>query len=194
MQALASHFGEQQPDVHIREQRKGELQDAISRYLPALYSRAYRYVGDAHDAEDAVQDALLSAYKHLDQFKATAKMTSWLTTIVTNSALTQLRRRPRHPHVSLDERLGEEQDHSVSERLRDARPSPEGDCIRSEMHSNLWQSVKELSPSLRKTIQLYYLDGLSTTEVAHSLGVPLGTVKARMSRARSQLKQLMRAV
>jgi L-glyceraldehyde 3-phosphate reductase len=56
-------------------------------------------VGDPHDAEDAVQDALLSAYKHLDQFKRTAKMTTWLTSIVTNSALSQLRRRPRHPHI-----------------------------------------------------------------------------------------------
>jgi RNA polymerase sigma-70 factor (ECF subfamily) len=53
---------------------------------------AYRYVGGPHDAEDAVQDSLLSEHKHLDQFKATAKMTTWLTAIVTNSALTKLRK------------------------------------------------------------------------------------------------------
>ena len=60
-----------------------------------------------------MQDALLSAYKHLDQFKGTAKMTTWLTAIVTNCALTQLRRRPRQPHVSLDERSDEERDYCV---------------------------------------------------------------------------------
>jgi len=180
--------------VLARVESVGELQEAVSRYLPVLYSRAYRYVGDAHDAEDAVQDALLSAYKHLDQFKATAKMTTWLATIVTNSALSQLRRRPRQPQVSLDERLAGDQDYCLSDRLTDARPSPESEYIGSEMRGNLMQSVMGLSPLLRETIQLFYLDGLSTMEIAQILGVPQGTVKARMSRGRSQLKRLMRAV
>ena len=193
MQVPVSHIGEQQPDVDILEQRTEELQDVVSRYLPMLHSRAYRYVGDTQDAEDAVQDALLSAYKHLEQFKAAAKMTTWLTTIVTNSALSQLRRRPGQPPISLDEQLGGEESFSLSDRLTDVRPSPEGECIRSEMRGNLMQSIRELSPLLRETIQLFYLDELSTREVAHVLGVPQGTVKARMSRARSQLKRLMRA-
>src|ERR1700692_2640936 len=104
MQIQQSHIGDERiPAVHIREQNLGYLEDAVSHYLPALYRMAYRYVDDPHDAEDAVQDALLSAYKHLDQFKGAAKMTTWLTSIVTNSALAQLRRRPRHPSISIDE-------------------------------------------------------------------------------------------
>lgn len=180
--------------VLTRVESIGELQEAVSRHLPELYGRAYRYVGDAHDAEDAAQDALLSAYKHLDQFKATAKMTTWLTSIVTNGALSQLRKRPRQPQVSLDERLAADQDYRFSDKLKDARPSPEGECIRSEMRENLMRSVMGLSPRLRETIQLFYLDGLSTMEIAKVLGLPQGTVKARMSRGRSQLKRLMRAV
>lgn len=191
MQAQQAHIGnERNPVAHIREQNTTQLQDAVSRYLPTLYSRAYRYVGDPHDAEDAVQDALLSAYKHLDQFKGTAKMTTWLTTIVTNSALTQLRRRPRHPHVSLDERSSGEQDYSVSDRLADVRPSPEGECIRSETYGNLMRSVRELSPSLQKAVQLCYLDGLTMREAARVLDVPEATLKARLWRARTQLKRL----
>jgi DNA-directed RNA polymerase specialized sigma24 family protein len=62
MQALESHIGdEQQYAVHTRQQGLRELENAVSQYLPSLYRRAYRYVGDTHDAEDAVQDALLSA-------------------------------------------------------------------------------------------------------------------------------------
>jgi len=194
MQAPTSQIAELKPDLSVRAHNTGELEDAVSRYLPNFYSRAYRYVGDPHDAEDAVQDALLSAYKHLDQFKATAKMTTWITTIVTNSALSQLRRRPRQTQVSLDEPLAGEQEFCLSDKLAHAGPSPEVECIQSELHGHLLQSVMELSPSLRKTIQLFYLDGLSTREVAQILGVPQGTVKARMSRARSQLKRLMRAV
>lgn len=195
MQTRESDFGsEPYSAVRTHQQHLGELEHAVSRCLPRLYSRAYRFVGDPHDAEDAVQDALLSAYKHLDQFKATAQMTTWLTAIVTNSALSQLRKRPRHAHESLDERLRGEPDYFASDKLADVRPSPEGACIRSEMRGNLMQSVMELSPSLRKTIQLFYLDGRSTREVAHILGVPQGTVKARMARARSQLRRLMSAV
>ena len=190
-----SHLGDKQnPAALVREEEARELQDVITRYLPSFYRRAYRYVSDPHDAEDAVQDALLSAYKHLHQFKGTAKMATWLTSIVTNSALTQLRKRPRHPHVSLDEGPGGEQDYSVADKLTDARPSPERECIRSEMHGNLMQSVMELSPSLRDAIQLCDLDGLTTKEVAHMLGVPHGTVKTRVSRGRMKLRQLMGGV
>ena len=195
MQQQQAHIGGQEnPGVPVSERGTKELEDAVSRYLPTLYRRAYRYVGDPHDAEDAVQDALLSAYKHLDQFRATAKITTWLTTIVTNSALTQLRRRPRQAQVSLDEPLPGEHDVRLSDKLMHVGPSPEGECIQSDLHGHLLQSVMELSPSLRKTIQLFYLDGLNTREIAQTLGVPQGTVKARMSRARSQLKRLMCAV
>jgi RNA polymerase sigma-70 factor (ECF subfamily) len=192
MQTLQSTIGdEQSPALQIREQGLGKLEDAVSQYLPILFSRAYRFVGDPQDAEDAVQDALLSAYRHLDQFKGTAKMTTWLTTIVTNCALTQLRRRPRGAHVSLDEPATEEQNYSLSDRLADVRPSPEGECIQSELHCYLMQSVTELSPSLRQAIQLCDLDGLTTKEVSHLLGVPQGTVKTRVSRGRLKLKQMM---
>jgi RNA polymerase sigma-70 factor (ECF subfamily) len=191
MQGFESHIGnERHAAEHIREQNAVELQDVVSRNLPMLLRRAHRYVRDPHDAEDAVQDALLSAYKHLDQFKATAKMTTWLTAIVTNSALTQLRRRPRYPHLSLEEPVVEEQDYFVSERLADVRPSPESECIKSELHGKLMQSVVTLSPSLRKVIQLCELDGLTTREAARILGLPQGTVKARVWRARTKLKRI----
>jgi RNA polymerase sigma-70 factor, ECF subfamily len=121
-------------------------------------------------------------------------MTTWLTTIVTNSALTQLRKRPRYPHISVDERIGREQDHCVSDTLADSRPNPENEYIRSELHGHFLQFVTELSPSLRKAIELRDLDGLTTSEAARILGVAEGTVKAQVSRARSKLKQLIRGV
>ena len=71
--------------------------------LSPLYRRAYRILGNTADAEDAVQDALLAAYTHLDQFRGQAKISTWLTTILLNCARLQLRRRPRHIHVSIDE-------------------------------------------------------------------------------------------
>jgi RNA polymerase sigma-70 factor (ECF subfamily) len=193
MQALESHIGnEQHPAVQVRERNTAQLQEVVSRHLPMLYRRAHRYVCDPQDAEDAVQDALLSAYKHLDQFKGTAQMSTWVTTIVTNCALSQLRKRARHPHVSLDEPVAEDQDYFVSDKLADDRPSPESECIQSELRVNLRQSVLELSPSLRKVIRLCALDGLTTREAAEVLGLAQGTVKAQVSRARTELKRIAR--
>jgi len=116
-------------------------------------------------------------------------MTTWLTSIVTNSALTQLRRRPRQPHSSLDEPLPQDSNQRVSYRLADVGPSPEDECAMAELRANLRQFVGELSPSLRETIQLRDFDGLTTSEAARILGVPEGTIKARVWRAREQLKR-----
>lgn len=177
--------------VRMRGESLGEFQEVVSQNLSLFYKRAYRYVRDSHDAEDAVQDAFLSAYKHLDQFKATAKMTTWLTTIVTNSALTQLRRRPRHSHVSLNEQRNEDQDYSLLDTLADARPNPEDECASLESHGFLVQFMSELSPLLQRAIQLRYVDGLTISEASLVLEVPVATMKARLWRARAQLKRMM---
>src|SRR5271163_3179869 len=99
---------EQRLEVSPGRERARQFDDVVSRYLPALQRMAFRKLGSAIDAEDAVQEALLSAYKHLDQFNGGAQMSTWLTTIVINAARMQLRRRSRHIHVSLDEQLGDE--------------------------------------------------------------------------------------
>jgi RNA polymerase sigma-70 factor (ECF subfamily) len=193
MQATEAYIGSgQRVDVHINEKETRQMQDVLSRSLPLFYRKAYRQLGNTADAEDAVQDALLSAYKHLDQFKGQAQMSTWLTAIVINCARMQLRRRPRQIHLSLDERFGEEQEYSLSEQLADWGPSPEDECRKSEMHGHLMNLVAELSPPLRKAFQLRELDGLTTSEAAHILGVADGTVKAQLARARTKLRRLLR--
>ncbi len=140
MQATQSHMGsEPYLGVRICENETREMQETLSRSLPSFYRRAYRYLGNSADAEDAVQDALLSAYKHLDQFKGQAQMATWLTAIVTNSARMHLRKRPRQIHLSVDERFGEDEEYCVAERLADRGPSPEEECRESELHRHLMQ-------------------------------------------------------
>src|SRR5580692_4109751 len=95
----------QRPNCSPCEGQRSEMDGIVSCYWPSFYRTAYRYLGNAADAEDAVQDAMLSAYKHLSQFRRQARMSTWLTAIVINSARMQLRRRPRQPHISLDEQF-----------------------------------------------------------------------------------------
>jgi RNA polymerase sigma-70 factor (ECF subfamily) len=192
MQAQEAYTGNEQGlEIYMREEQTRELRDVVSRHLPLFYRRAYRYLGNEADAEDAVQDALLSAYKHLDQFRGQAQISTWLTAIVSNSALMQLRRRPRHTHVSLDEPIGENQEYTMSEQLADRAPNPEEECRSSELSARLRELLPQLSPPLRKTFQLRELDGLTTSEAARHLGVAEGTVKAQLARARAKLTKLM---
>jgi RNA polymerase sigma-70 factor, ECF subfamily len=170
-----------------------QLEQILASGLPPLYRRAYRILGNAADAEDAVQDALLAAYTHLHQFRGQAQISTWLTTILLNCARLQLRRRPRHIHVSIDESSEELQPVSVSERLADNRPNPEDQCRESELRERLTHFHRQLSPTLRRTFQLRDVDGLSIRETARILGVPTGTVKAQLTRARKRLKELMRS-
>src|SRR5208282_103849 len=193
MQATAAYIGhEQHLDVPFPENRTGELQEIVSRCLPLLRRTAYRYLGNEPDAEDAVQDALLSAYTHLDQFKGQAQMSTWLVAIVTNCALMQLRRKQRRIHVSLDEQFGDEEGYTVSERLVHFGPNPEEEYRKAELHEHLMQFAEELSPPLRRAFQLRDLDGFSTSEAAQILGVVEGTVKAQVARARAKLARLVR--
>jgi RNA polymerase sigma-70 factor (ECF subfamily) len=193
MQATAAYIGnEQRMAIPAPRKETRELQDAFSRCLPLLRRTAYRYLGNEADAEDAVQDALLSAYKHLDQFRGQAQMSTWLVAIVSNCARMQLRRRPRQIHVSLDEQFGDEEGYRVSERLVHFGPSPEEEYRKAELHGHLMQFVEELSPPLRRAFQLRDLDGFSTSEAAQILGVVEGTVKAQVARARAKLTRLVR--
>jgi RNA polymerase sigma-70 factor (ECF subfamily) len=179
------------------ENRKSQIAiqafgESLSNGMASLYRRAYRLLGNAADAEDAVHDGLLSAYTHLDQFRGQAKMSTWLTAIVHNSARMQLRRRLRHVHIPLDELTAEGEKRCALQRLADRRPSPEDECRNGELSRRLAHFQNQLTPTLRKTFELRDIDGCSIREAAQVLGVPLGTVKGQSARARKKLRQWMR--
>ena len=174
-----------------RERTTQAFGHILSTRLTSLYRKAYRMLGNAADAEDAVQDALLAAYAHLDQFKGQSEMSTWVTAIVHNCARLQLRKRRRHFDVPLDEPIGELQTLSVSEQLADHRPNPEDACRHSELSTRLAHFYTQLSPTLRRTFRLRDIEGLSIRETARILNIPCGTVKAQSARARTRLKELM---
>jgi RNA polymerase sigma factor (sigma-70 family) len=192
MQNTNAQVGADERDENPREEGvPQQFEQTLAIGLLPLYRRAYRILGNAADAEDAVQDALLAAYTHLHQFRGQAQLSTWLTTIVLNCARMQLRRQPGHVHVSLDESTGGSQTVSVSERVADHRPNPEDEYRESELSTRLTHLHTQLSPTLRRTFLLRDVEGLSTRETARILGVPIGTVKAQSARARKRLKELM---
>jgi len=193
MQDVAMHIeSDQRVDVAQFENSMQQMQHALSRGLPSFYRRAYLVLGNTADAEDAVQDALLAAYKHLHQFRGQSQMSTWLHSIVANCARMQLRRRPRYAHVSFDSRIVEKQEYSLSETIPDPRPNPEQQCHNSEVNARLRMLAAQLSPTLQRTFRLRLIEDVSICETARTLGIPIGTVKAQLSRARTNLKKSMR--
>jgi RNA polymerase sigma-70 factor, ECF subfamily len=194
LEAAVRTENDQCPELLGHQSAARKLEDVLSLRLPSFYRCAFRVLGNAADAEDAVQEALLAAYKHINQFRGQSQISTWLTTIVRNSALMQLRKRPRQIHLPLDEQFGKEQPRSLGEGLADERPSPEEEFRNSELAARLRKCTALLSPTLRRTFQLRVVVGLSILETARILGVPHGTVKAQLARARAKIARHMRPV
>jgi RNA polymerase sigma-70 factor, ECF subfamily len=183
------------PDIHGQgvavqsyQDKVQRLTDVIGRHLARFRRIALRPLGNIADAEDAVQDAFLSAFTH--QFGGQAKMSTWLAAIVINAARMKLRQRSRQAQISFDETHGE-QNLLLAEMLPDHQPNPEEVCRRRELAERLAGATTQLSPTWRRTFQLRYVDGLSIGETAHLLGVPGGTVKAQLARGRVRLKEIV---
>jgi RNA polymerase sigma-70 factor, ECF subfamily len=179
------------PALQFFLQDTHSLDDLLSRYSPVMYRAALRKLGNVEDAEDALQEALLSASRNLGQFKGQCHISSWLVAIAINSARMLLRRRCRHRTVSLDQ-TSENGDSSLVYEPADERPDPEQIYRKVELHEIISQLAIQLSPPLRKAFRLRVLEGLSIQEAAQALGVTTGTLKAQLFRARLRIHTLMR--
>ena len=168
-----------------------EFEDVLSHHLPRFRRMAFRWLRNPEDAEDAVQDALLSAFKHIARFEGRAQMSSWLMAIVINSVRMQLRRRPRHKILSIDQDL-EDSQWTIADMLADPRPTPEQMLEQSELCEIAARLARSLPLSQRTALQLRQRDGLSTKEAAEVLGVPEGTLKSQLARGRAKLTQRLR--
>jgi RNA polymerase sigma-70 factor (ECF subfamily) len=190
MAATALQLNAEPIAVECYQSKVQELTDVITRHSSLFRRIAFGHLSNVADAEDAVQDALLSALTHVHQFRGQAKMSTWLTTIVINCARMKLRQRLASGKWALDENDGQQE--LLEEIVSDTRPSPEEAYRKREITETLAHATSRLSPTLRTTFQLRDVDGLSIRETADLLGVPTGTVKARLARARVRLRQVMR--
>jgi RNA polymerase sigma-70 factor (ECF subfamily) len=175
----------------IRAGQRGDRQAVeilFRRYQRQLFQTALRVLGNAEDAEDALQDGLLSAFRNLPRFEGRSQFSTWLTRIVINAALMRRRSAKARPAVSLDETPREEE-LPASERFADNGPNPEQVFAGTELREMISANLEELSPLLRTAFLLREVEGYSTGEAAKKLGVTENTLKARLWRARHQLAE-----
>ena len=175
----------------IRAGQRGDSQAVetlFRRYQRPLFQTALRVLGNAEDAEDALQDGLLSAYRNLKRFEGRSQFSTWLTRIVINAALMRRRSAKSRPAVSLDESPREDE-LPASERFADDGPNPEQVYAGTELREMINENLDELSPLLRTAFVLREVQGYSTGEAAKKLGVTENTLKARLWRARHQMAE-----
>ena len=179
----------QDEDTLIRQALRGNrsaLEALFGRRSGALYQSALKLLGNPEDAEDALQDGMLSAFRNLRRFEGRSQFSTWLTRIVINAALMRLRAQRGRGALSIDDPVGESE-LTLADQLADAAPNPEEVCAREELREILDRNVRGLSPDMRTALRLRDVEGLSTREAAETLGVPENTLKSRLHRARLQL-------
>lgn len=178
-------------DKLIRAGQRGDEQAVealFRRYHRPLFQTALRVLGNTEDAEDALQDGLLSAYRNLRRFEGRSQFSTWLTRIVINAALMRRRSAKARPALSLDE-TPREDELPAAERFADDGPDPEQVFASTEIREMISENLDELSPLLRTAFVLREVQGYSTGEAAKKLGVTENTLKARLWRARHQLAE-----
>jgi len=170
----------------IRGSKEGDL-DSFNRlvesYQRMAYNLALRMLGHSHAAEDATQEAFLSAWRSIGSFRG-GNFRAWLLRITTNVCRDHLRKLKRHPLTSLDAMPLEPEGLSSSE-------SPEDYVLRREIGEHIQRGLASLPLEQRLTVILSDIQGLSYEEIAQVMGCSLGTVRSRLSRGRAQLRDYL---
>ena len=157
-------------DQWLNTIKKEEFERLVIENQLSMYRLAMSILKNSNDAEDAVSETVLTAYEHLSSLKKNDSFKAWMMTILVNVSKKMLRKKKR---VVLYDDLG------LFEKSTD-----EGSC-------EMWEAVLTLNAKYAKVVILYYYEGFSTKEIAKILHIPEGTVKSRLSRARSKLQQII---
>lgn len=168
----------------LDEELRREFELVVTEQLDALYRTALRLQGNRADAEDAVQECCARAFHGLTGFKRDASMKVWLFRILKNVCIDKLRRRARLTVVSSDADEGALEGH-----LAAAGDTPEDSYARSHICRLVDKALLRLPVEQRAVVALVLIEEFSYLEAAEALQIPVGTVRSRLNRARTQLRK-----
>jgi RNA polymerase sigma-70 factor, ECF subfamily len=180
----------------IEAASKGDLDSfnhLVLQYQNLLYTQAYRMMGESDSAEDLTQEAFIIAYRKLHTFRG-GSFKAWLIRIATNLCYDELRRYKRRPIIAL-EPLDQNQEEVESPNwLTDPGESPEEAVERQELANAIQDCLNQLSPDYKAVVVLVDFQEMDYSEAAQVVGSPLGTIKSRLARARTHLKDCLLGV
>ena len=170
------------------------FRELVVRFERPVYSLIARMVQDSATAEDLAQEAFVKAYRSLRTYDASRKLSSWLFKIAHNTAIDHLRRHTLET-VSLEAPQDEEGRGGLAAVLSDdSAEDPAAAAERRDMARSLERAISRLRPEYREAVVLFYLEGASYQEICDATGLPLGTVKTNLHRARKELAAEMSAL
>ena len=175
----------------IRAAQRGDLEAfnlLILRYQNLLFGIALRLLNDEDAAADAVQEALISAFRRFDTFRGDS-LRSWLARVVVNACYDEMRKKRRQHSVPLEQFNSDGEEIETSYWLVDPEADPESQFEAFELEHAIQSNLDKLAPIYRLMLVLVDIEGLSYEEAALAAHVPVGTVKSRLARARSQMQK-----
>jgi len=164
----------------------------VLEYQDMLYRIAIRIVHDESTAEDALQEAMIHAFRHIKSFRG-GNFKSWLARVTVNASYDELRRGKRHLGLPLEQFTNDGEEIESPDWMRDSAPGPEERAEQSELQRALHQCIKALIPDYRLMVILVDMEGMSYEEAAQVARVPVGTVKSRLARARMQIRKSLQS-
>lgn len=180
----------------IRNAKRGDL-NAFNRlvleYQDMLYNTAYRVLGDSSLAADATQEAFISAFNKLKSYRG-GSFKAWLLRIVTNACYDELRKQKRRPQTPLEPLTENDEEMEDPRWIADPSASPEEQLETAELDQAIQDCIENLPPDFRAVVVLTDIQGLDYSEVASALRTPLGTVKSRLARARTRLRDCLQSI
>ena len=179
----------------VKKSQSGDVESfelLISSYDKRAYNIAYRVMGNEEDAKDMAQEALLRVFRALKDFKGQSSFSTWLYRIVTNVCLDELRRRKNEKYVSMDSAIQTDNGELHMELCSD-KETPENVYERVEQRELIKSAIREMNEEYRSVIVLRDIQGFSYDEISNILDCSLGTVKSRINRARTMLRDKLKA-
>lgn len=164
----------------------------FARHRDRLWAVALRTTGDPEEAADALQDAMVSAFRRAGSYRGDAAVTTWLHRVVVNACLDRLRRRAVRAVQPLPDDLEDQVGRGSSHTMAPAAYDPEETALGDDLRSHVRAALASLPAEQRAALVLVDMEGYSVEETASILGVPAGTVKSRCSRGRARLLPLLR--
>ncbi len=171
---------------------QGAYRTLMERHRPAIYHIVYKFVQEKEAAADLVQETFMKAFASLDTYRSEYKFSTWLYRIAANSAIDYLRKQ-RIRTLSLDS-VGETDDEHGGMDIADYSYHPEKDMEERERRVSIQDAIDSLPEKYRLVILYRHKDDKSYEEIAEVLNIPIGTVKARIFRARELLKKKLKSM
>jgi len=181
---------DQQVVVWAQDGDEAAFRELIRRYQRPIFSIIYRMVGDRELAEDLAQETFIKVLNAIDSYRPEHKFSSWIFKIANNAAIDHLRRRELET-LSLDgapDAITAERQGATALQVRDRAESPLDEMEARELGSQIERAIARLRPEYRSCIVLRHVEGRAYEEIAEILGLPLGTVKTYIHRARAELR------